>query len=147
MAFRKEMRRRRRWWGFPLALTAPEVSPLISYALQCLCAVLSCFILTVLKDIGSLTRDLWPLRPAGHPRGERVWSRPQLMSHPHLLMTNDGAADNVISCWTKVTQNGMPTVAVEEAEEPSGLWRSMWPVYIIASVGAPALNAAVALAL
>lgn len=29
----------------------------------------------------NVTCDLWPFRFAGHPRGERVWSRPQLTWH------------------------------------------------------------------
>lgn len=47
-----------------------------------------------LKYVTMVTSDL---RPAGHPRGERVWSWSQLTSHLHLMTSGTSADLTVMS--------------------------------------------------
>lgn len=61
----------------------------------------------MITTVCSKFHDLWPLRPAGHPRGERMWSRSQLTSHWWLcddrgqtvrLFSGRGRGSDLISC-------------------------------------------------
>lgn len=85
--------------------------------------------------------DLWPLRPAGHPRGERVRWWAQLMPCPPQLANDQWLTTND---W-KSRRRWCNFLLDKDAHSWTsdcccmGGWRpvwTMWPVYIIRSAGA-----------
>lgn len=89
----------------------------------------------------SLTMTFWPLRLAGHPRGERVWRRAQLMPHPPRSANDQWLTTNDWESWRrwfnflldKDAHSWTSDCCCVEGRRPA--W-TMWPVYIIQSAGA-----------
>lgn len=98
--------KRRKWWRSLLALTAPEVSTTDQQSIWKAHGIMM---------VSMVTYYLWPLRPAGHPRGERELT-PHLQlrdlccchcdaTDTHRTLIVKGPGYNAIACFTVFRPN------------------------------------------